>query len=68
MLSYQRALELHKFWCNSSAKIDFSSMERCELVISGSGEKGVPHDSTDKGKNQRFLIHIVPVIGNIRLE
>ena len=64
VLSYQRALELNKFWRN--AGIDFSRMERCELVVSGSGEKGVPRDSIEKN-NQRFLIHIVPVIGNIRM-
>ena len=67
VLSYQRALELHKFW-QSEAGIDFSSMNRCELVISGSGIKGVPRDTVNEVNNQRFLIHIVPVIGNIRLE
>ena len=67
VLSYQRALELHKFW-QTEAGIDFSSMNRCELVISGSGIKGVPRDTVNEVNNQRFLIHIVPVIGNIRLE
>lgn len=67
VLSYQRALELHKFWCDS-AKINFSEMNRCELVISGSGEKGVPRNPNNEKFNQRFMIHIVPVIGNIRLE
>lgn len=66
VLSYQRALELHKFW-KHEAGIDFSSMNKCELVVSGSGIKGVPRDLKDEEKNQRFLIHIVPVIGNIRL-
>lgn len=66
VLSYQRALELHKFW-RHEADIDFSNMNKCELVISGSGIKGVPRDLKDEKKNQRFLIHIVPVIGNIRL-
>jgi hypothetical protein len=66
VLSYQRALELHKFW-RYEADIDFSNMKKCELVISGSGIKGVPRDLNDEKKNQRFLIHIVPVIGNIRL-
>lgn len=61
-------------------------MDKCELVISGSGEGGVPRFTEDdyrhltaypEGKkvkksdyerfNQRFLIHIVPVIGNIRM-
>ena len=66
VLSYQRALELHRFWQRDS--IDFSAMPKCELVISGSGERGVPRDTTNEEFNQRFLIHIVPVIGNIRLE
>lgn len=68
VLSYQRALELHKFWQNSEESIDFSEMDRCELVISGSGMKGVPRDPYKEENNQRFLIHIVPVIGNIRME
>lgn len=66
VLSYQRALYLNQFWKDND--IDFSSMDKCELVISGSGEKGVPRDTTDEKFNQRFLIHIVPVIGNIRLD
>ena len=65
VLSYQRALALHHFWKHGG--IDFSSMPKCELVISGSGEHGVPRDK-DEVANQRFLIHIVPVIGNIRLD
>lgn len=66
VLSYQRALELHRFWKKSG--IDFSVMPKCELVISGSGEGGVPRDTTREEFNQRFLIHIVPVIGNIRMD
>lgn len=66
VLSYQRAFYLNQFWKDNG--IDFSSMEKCELVISGSGEKGIPRDTTDEKLNQRFLIHIVPVIGNIRLD
>lgn len=65
VLSYKRALELHKFWQRNN--IDFTSMPKCELVISGSGEGGVPRDKYNEVYNQRFLIHIVPVIGNIRL-
>ena len=63
-----------------------SSIPRCELIISGSGEQGVPRVVPDEEalkreypqakdyqkkwleeetKNQRFLVHIVPVIGNI---
>lgn len=88
VLSYQRALALHRFW-KDVAGIDFSDMDKCELVISGSGEGGVPRfteydyihsekytDIPDKmvkkedyeKYNQRFLIHIVPVIGNIRMD
>lgn len=66
VLSYQRALALHHFW-RDKAKIDFSKMDKCELVISGSGEGGVPRDLNRETNNQRFLIHIVPVIGNIHL-
>lgn len=66
VLSYQRALALHHFW-RDKANIDFSNMEKCELVICGSGEGGMPRDSIRETNNQRFLIHIVPVIGNIRL-
>lgn len=66
VLSYQRALALHHFW-RDKAGIDFSNMDKCELVISGSGEGGVPRDQAREVNNQRFLIHIVPVIGNIHL-
>lgn len=65
VLSYQRALGLRRFWKNKG--IDFSSMPKCELVVSGSGEGGVPRVVGDEAANQRFLIHIVPVIGNIKL-
>lgn len=85
VLSYQRAIALHRFW-KEEASIDFSNMEKCELVISGSGEGGVPRFTEEDFKqrpeyvagnnikksdyekfNQRFLIHIVPVIGNIKM-
>lgn len=83
-LSYLRAQFLNNFWKEHG--IDLSAIPKCELIISGSGEGGVPRiepneeelhklTSDDKeykklwedeeGKNQRFLIHIVPVIGNI---
>lgn len=82
VLSYQRALALHRFW-KEKASIDFSKMDKCELVISGSGEGGVPRFTEEDYRqrvksgnakkndyerfNQRFLIHIVPVIGNIKM-
>lgn len=83
-LSYLRAQYLNEFW--KSNGIDFETMPRCELVVSGSGEGGKPrvkvntdslrvlypnqkefleHWVKEEGKNQRFLVHIVPVIGNI---
>ncbi len=83
-LSYLRAQFLNNFWKKHG--IDLSSIPKCELIISGSGEGGVPRIEPneeelhkkisdnkeykklweiEEGKNQRFLIHIVPVIGNI---
>jgi hypothetical protein len=78
-LSYLRAQFLNEFWKENG--IDLASIPKCELIISGSGEDGVPRvtpavtvPSTpeevrawidEESKNQRFLIHIVPVIGNI---
>lgn len=70
VLSYQRALGLHEFW-RDEAGIDFTKMDKCELVIAGSGEGGVPRAprlNGDDSHNQRFLIHIVPVIGDLRLQ
>ncbi len=85
-LSYLRALNLHEFWKENG--IDFSNMERCELVICGSGEEGKPRKLPDEeltnnrytskdvykkwedieSQNQRFLIHIVPVIGKLNMD
>lgn len=85
-LSYLRAWNLHKFWKEKG--IDFTNMDRCELVICGSGEEGVPRvipsedlennkfeskDSynawqAEESKNQRFLVHIVPVIGKLNMD
>lgn len=77
-LSYLRAQFLNNFWKENG--IDLASIQRCELIISGSGEDGVPRVKptiepqtpeemrmwiAEESKNQRFLIHIVPVIGNI---
>lgn len=64
-LSYLRSLKLYEFW-RDEAHIDFKKMDKCELVICGSGEEGVPREEVDS-LNQRFLIHIVPVIGDIHL-
>lgn len=80
-LSYLRAQFLNEFWKKNG--IDLASIPKCELIISGSGEDGVPRVIpivktpsnqeemkvwvAEESKNQRFLIHIVPVIGNIDL-
>lgn len=83
-LSYLRAQHLNEFWKDNG--IDIDAIPHCELIISGSGEQGVPRNVPDEislrnvypnqidfqnawndieMSNQRFLIHIVPVIGNI---
>ena len=83
-LSYLRAQYLNKFWMENGIYLD--SLPRCELLISGSGEGGVPRNNPDmyinkedfsnesdywrrwldiEVKNQRFMINIVPVLGNI---
>lgn len=83
-LSYLRAQFLNEFW--KANGIDIDAIPRCELIISGSGEQGVPRNIPNESElrttftnqadyqkawneiemgNQRFLIHIVPVIGNI---
>lgn len=83
-LSYLRAQFLNEFWKENGINLD--AIPKCELIISGSGEGGIPrivpdekalhakypnpkdysqHWIAEEGKNQRFLVHVVPVIGNI---
>jgi hypothetical protein len=59
-LSYERALSLKTFWDGEG--LDFG--ENCEVLISGTGTKGVMREP-DEQKNQRFLIHIIPKPGII---
>lgn len=62
-LSYARALSLYKLWKNNNIKFDPSI---CEVQIAGSGTDGIrEYCCADERKNQRFLINIVPKIGNI---
>ncbi|MBI4645906.1 MAG: hypothetical protein HY738_04735, partial [Bacteroidia bacterium] len=65
-LSYERALTLVKFW--SKSKIYFNK-DYCDVIISGSGKAGslrmLPDDANNK-LNQRFLIHIIPKIGDLK--
>jgi flagellar motor protein MotB len=66
VLSYRRALALKEYWLNNN--IIFED-HKCEIVVSGSGQSGSfreqPDDSSNK-KNQRFVIHILPKIGDVK--
>lgn len=62
-LSYERALSLYRLWENQG--IDFDP-DRVEVMISGSGEGGVGRNPVDESKNQRFLIQIIPKIGELK--
>lgn len=62
-LSYERALSLYKLWQKND--IIFKP-EVCEIQIAGSGTDGVREFlGKDERKNQQFLIHIVPKIGEM---
>ncbi len=64
-LSYKRALSLSHFWRENGIIFDPNI---CEVQIAGSGTGGVGRYLM-KGEeylNQRFLIQIVPKIGNIK--
>ena len=60
-LSYKRAYTLKNIWTNNN--INFG--RECEVLISGSGTGGSMREETES-KNQRFLIHIIPKIGEIK--
>lgn len=70
LLSYQRALSLKHLWDRVTFHgTRFSSPQlNCEIVVSGSGWYGSPREVefTPNGRanpaNQRFLVHIIPVI------
>lgn len=64
VLSFQRALELKKYWENTG--ISFG--EECEVIVCGSGQDGAMRlqpDTPSNKANQRFLIHIMPKPGVI---
>ncbi len=64
-LSYYRAQSLIKLWEDS--QIGLEKLKNCELVVAGSGEKGIPRTQPDEPPaNQRFLITIIPKIGEIK--
>ncbi|MDR3350243.1 MAG: hypothetical protein LBN98_01175 [Prevotellaceae bacterium] len=61
-LSYHRAQSLVNFW--KVNKIGLDKLKNCEIIIAGSGVKGIPRDKPDRPPaNQRFLITIIPKIG-----
>ena len=64
-LSYHRAQSLIKFWEQNNIGLD--KLKNCEIIVAGSGEKGIPRTQPDIGDaNQRFLITIVPKIGQMK--
>lgn len=64
-LSYYRAQSLINLWQES--QIGLETLKNCELIIAGSGEKGIPRNQPDvPPANQRFLITIIPKIGEIK--
>jgi outer membrane protein OmpA-like peptidoglycan-associated protein len=65
-LSFQRALALAKFWKENNIIFDPNF---CELQIAGSGTGGIGRFSgAEEYKNQRFLIQIVPKIGDLEIK
>jgi outer membrane protein OmpA-like peptidoglycan-associated protein len=60
-LSYKRAYTLRNIWEDNN--INFG--KECEVLISGSGTGGSMREEIES-KNQRFLIHIIPKIGEIK--
>ncbi len=61
-LSYERALSLFRLWEQQGITFD---PNRVEVMISGSGEGGFGRDMVNEEKNQRFLIQIIPKIGEL---
>ena len=63
ILSYNRAKALYNFW--QSKGINFDE-DLFEIVLAGSGWFGAGRYSDDlEGKNKRFLIQIIPKVGEI---
>jgi len=60
-LSYRRALSLKRFWDDKGIKFDPTY---CDIQIAGSGEDGIGRLPIQR-LNQRFLIQILPKVGDI---
>lgn len=64
-LSFYRAQSLIKLWKQNNIGLD--KLKNCEIIVAGSGIKGIPRTQPDIGTaNQRFLITIVPKIGQMK--
>ncbi len=64
-LSYDRAQSLIRLWKEN--QVGLEKLKNCELIVAGSGEKGIPRTQPDKPPaNQRFLITIIPKIGEMK--
>lgn len=74
-VSYRRALSLMNYWRNDNVMYDsrrllpdntnYNHDLNCEIIVSGSGVHGVPREDESFGsnpRNQRFLVHLVPII------
>ena len=67
-LSYNRAIALRDFWFGEKPDLN-NVLPNCEVVIAGSGQYGVPREKPDiPPANQRFLITIIPKIGEIEMK
>jgi hypothetical protein len=65
ILSYQRAVSLRNFWFGNNPDLN-QVLPNCEVIIAGSGQYGVPRIQPDTPPaNQRFLITIIPKIGEM---
>jgi len=64
-LSFHRAQSLIELW--KSRNVGLDNLKNCEIVIAGSGERGIPRIEPDiPPSNQRFLITIIPKIGEMK--
>jgi hypothetical protein len=64
-LSYRRAISLRNFWFGLKPNLN-NVLPNCEVIIAGSGQYGIPREQPDiPPSNQRFLITIIPKIGEI---
>ncbi len=65
VLSYHRAQSLLEYW--KQAGLNMDKIDNLEIIVAGSGEKGIPRTIPDKPPaNQRFLITIIPKIGEMK--